>query len=437
MANPQFTNAAKIPINEKPRCSFAQYKDIYLDTLDIFNTLRLILREFVEDAPADGKTYGRKDQSWVEVTGGGGGGIPEAPVDGNAYARKDAGWVVVPTAITISWGNITGSIASQTDLANALNAKEPTITAGTVTQYWRGDKTWQTLATVATSGSYNDLIDKPTIPSAQVNSDWNATSGVAQILNKPSVRIQLTAARTYYVRPDGNDSNTGLVNNAGGAFKTIQRAAEIVIPLDFGGYVVTVKVADGTYTDSALFTKTLNGRVIIVGNVSNPSNVVISTTASCITAFGNGTDVTVSNCQLQSSSVSALVGSNGASITGTDNLYGACGFSHVAALVRGQVVITGTAQIIGNAPSFANLDNGYLDTTLVAFTLTGSRSFAAAFIYAGSLSYARMVLPTFTGSATGSRFTTAGNSMINVNGAGDNFLPGNAAGTRTSGGEYA
>ena len=43
-----------------------------------------------------------------------------------------------------------------------------------------------TLATVATTGSYNDLSDKPTIPAAQVNSDWNASSGVAQILNKPT-----------------------------------------------------------------------------------------------------------------------------------------------------------------------------------------------------------------------------------------------------------
>lgn len=63
------------------------------------------------------------------------------------------------------------------------------------------------------SGSYNDLTDKPTIPAAQiqsdwnqsdstakdyiknkpsipaaqVNSDWNANSGVAQILNKPTI----------------------------------------------------------------------------------------------------------------------------------------------------------------------------------------------------------------------------------------------------------
>jgi hypothetical protein len=37
------------------------------------------------------------------------------------------------------------------------------------------------------SGNYNDLSNKPTIPAAQVNSDWNAVSGVAQILNKPTI----------------------------------------------------------------------------------------------------------------------------------------------------------------------------------------------------------------------------------------------------------
>lgn len=49
------------------------------------------------------------------------------------------------------------------------------------------------LATVATSGSYNDLLNKPTIPAAQVNSDWNAVSGVAQILNKPTLATVATS----------------------------------------------------------------------------------------------------------------------------------------------------------------------------------------------------------------------------------------------------
>lgn len=37
------------------------------------------------------------------------------------------------------------------------------------------------------SGSYNDLTNKPTIPAAQVNSDWNSSSGLSQILNKPNL----------------------------------------------------------------------------------------------------------------------------------------------------------------------------------------------------------------------------------------------------------
>ena len=46
---------------------------------------------------------------------------------------------------TPDWGNIGGTLSNQTDLQNALNAKENSITAGTTGQYWRGDKTFQTL----------------------------------------------------------------------------------------------------------------------------------------------------------------------------------------------------------------------------------------------------------------------------------------------------
>ena len=40
------------------------------------------------------------------------------------------------------------------------------------------------------SGAYTDLTGKPTIPAAQVNSDWNASTGLAQILNKPTIPTQ-------------------------------------------------------------------------------------------------------------------------------------------------------------------------------------------------------------------------------------------------------
>ena len=71
---------------------------------------------------------------------------------------------------SVAWGSIVGTLANQVDLTTALNLKADI----------------SSLATVATSGDYNDLINLPTIPAAQVNSDWNAVSGVAEILNKPS-----------------------------------------------------------------------------------------------------------------------------------------------------------------------------------------------------------------------------------------------------------
>ena len=62
-----------------------------------------------------------------------------------------------------------------------------------------------TLSIVATSGNYDDLLNKPTIPNAQVNSDWNASSGISQILNKP----QMTTQTLTFV--DENNVETNVV----------------------------------------------------------------------------------------------------------------------------------------------------------------------------------------------------------------------------------
>jgi hypothetical protein len=47
------------------------------------------------------------------------------------------------------------------------------------------------ISAVGFSNDYDDLDNKPTIPAAQVNSDWNATSGVSEILNKPTIPTSL------------------------------------------------------------------------------------------------------------------------------------------------------------------------------------------------------------------------------------------------------
>ena len=74
---------------------------------------------------------------------------------------------------SVAWGSIVGTLSNQTDLQNALNAKANT----------------SSLAAVATSGDYDDLINTPTIPAAQIQSDWTQSDNtqVDFIKNKPTL----------------------------------------------------------------------------------------------------------------------------------------------------------------------------------------------------------------------------------------------------------
>jgi hypothetical protein len=84
-----------------------------------------------------------------------------------------------------------GSVASVFGRTGAITAQNGDYSASQITG----------LATVATSGSYNDLSNKPVIPAAQVNPDWKASSGAAQILNKPT--IPSVPSTTSLLKGDG------------------------------------------------------------------------------------------------------------------------------------------------------------------------------------------------------------------------------------------
>lgn len=107
-----------------------------------------------------------------------------------SYWTNDAGYITGAGLATVA------TSGSYNDLTN-----KPTIPAAQIQSDWTQTTTTAkdyiknkpNLATVATSGSYNDLSNKPTIPAAQVNSDWNASSGKAQILNKPTLATVATS----------------------------------------------------------------------------------------------------------------------------------------------------------------------------------------------------------------------------------------------------
>ena len=107
--------------------------------------------------------------------------------------------------VTEKWENMPaqgggGGTSDYEDLDNKPSINSVTLTGNQTTDtlgLFSGDYDDLTnkpeLATVATTGSYDDLTDTPTIPAAQVNSDWDAESGVEQILNKPELATVATS----------------------------------------------------------------------------------------------------------------------------------------------------------------------------------------------------------------------------------------------------
>jgi hypothetical protein len=93
--------------------------------------------------------------------------------------------------------------------------------------------------------------------------------------------------------------------------------------------------------------------------------------------------------------------------------------------------------IVGSAPTHLEITLGGTVYSLGAtITLTGTPNFSNAFAQATDCGVIRLGPTTFVGGATGKRYNATTNGVINTNGAGATYLPGNAVGTATTGGLY-
>lgn len=79
--------------------------------------------------------------------------------------EKAASALVADSANSIEGANVTGTVANATNAINAANATTATSATSASSVPWAGITNKPTFAVVATTGSYNDLKDRPKISS--------------------------------------------------------------------------------------------------------------------------------------------------------------------------------------------------------------------------------------------------------------------------------
>jgi Repeat of unknown function (DUF5907) len=144
-------------------------------------------------------------------------------VDNTSDSTKNSATVTLTNKTISGASNTISNIAqsSVTNLVSNLSGKEPTISAGTTGQYWRGDKTWQTL----------------TIPSVGT---WGALNYPTWGSGTPFVKM--TAAGTFAL-----DTNSYTIDN-----NSVTGATKTKITYDSKGRITsgadatTVDIADST-----------------------------------------------------------------------------------------------------------------------------------------------------------------------------------------------
>lgn len=297
--------------------------------------------------------------------------------------------------------------------------------------------------------TYQPLNAKLTSIGALANSAGALKNDGSGTFSYATIREVLTSARTYYVRTDGSDSNNGLANTSGGAFLTIQKAVNSVCSLiDNSGFSVTIQIGDGTYNESVLLGPYVgNGIVIVQGNSVTPANVVVnggSTGPAFINGFSFSSSVvtpslpwTIKNLKVTTSGGGfAGIESVGGPLTLSGINFGACNGAHLAVFQLAQVLVNGACTISGNATLFVDCSaNSYTNLSNQTITLSGTPAFSTDFFRVANGAVIRAANVTFSGSATGTRFSADRNGVIDIAGNTPNtYIPGNANGVTSNGG---
>lgn len=346
--------------------------------------------------------------------------------------------------VNTPFGNIS-SVTVQTAINELDSEKQSTLVSGTNIKTINGNSllgSGDIVISAANPVTVEDILTSTsTVNALSANQGRVLKELVDTKATVLTTREKLTSARTYYVRSDGSDSNNGLTNTSGGAFLTVQKAIDILCSIDLSIYDCTIQIADGTYTAGITLKAYVSGggNAIISGNPTTPSNVVISTTN--MTSFGgaecgkwriNGVKV-----QTTTAGYAFLISGKSSSIDLRNINFGPCVNGHVVAASGAFIRFNANWAISGSAPvHLLATDGSTIIATGFTCTLTGTPTLST-FASASTVSMMNLTSLTFSGSATGTRYSSTLNAVINTSGGGASYFPGDVAGSTSTGGQYA
>lgn len=291
------------------------------------------------------------------------------------------------------------------------------------------------------------FVNGTIIDAGQVNADFAALTNA---MNN-NVRSLLTAPSTFYVAPGGADvpgNGLSITSPAAtiGYILNLLRAA-----YDLNNQEVTIQLANGTYTENVELFGQLPGQeaaseVRIQGNMAAP-NLVTLNGDPCFNV-NNGGLLQIQGMTLTSSVSQCIISQQAARVVFNTCIFGAAatGGAHLLAARGGSIRANGNYTIAGGGAAHGLaveageifLDSeprNYMNPPLgiPTINLTGTPNFSNAFVVATNLGCMR-ITATFVGGATGIRSNARFNSVINIVGQGDTYLPGSLPGTADTGG---
>lgn len=233
-------------------------------------------------------------------------------------------------------------------LSNRINAKF-NIPTGTALQYLRGD------GTIATF---------PAIPAAQVNADWSASSGISQILNKPTTLAGYNISDAYPLT--GNPS--GFLN------ATSANALYYPLSSNPAGYAKMIDTiggsGNGTIMTTASATNSLNGKV------GKTTTLTINGTTQDLSANRTWTITNITGNAGTATALQTARTINGQSFNGTANITipgSAITSIPNSSLTNNSITINGNSVALGSSTTVTASPN--IQPPVAGLTLTSGTAF--------------------------------------------------------------